>query len=309
MKHFKIIVSFLLTAVMFLGGCSMTGEPMPTNDHLADSEGVPVPSDATSDPADSPYTVLTCDFSDSISGATLTREFETEIVNINKEDIPKSETVKINGQQRNGTFSGVEQYWFCNYYEFDYDNETLGDFRVDEDGNLTMCRWKISSDNELKLSQEECLQIANDFLADRIDLEQYQMKVKHQEKLCQYEFTFRKHIGEFETMDMAWVIVKENGELSYFDTLMLGRIPSDTKIDYDQEKATASVYAKLDALYAPVKDEYTSIEYELDPFQVTILENGETVLRCMVTIECQKPFGEYVIESGDRLELIIRNEA
>ncbi|MBQ9762260.1 MAG: hypothetical protein IJV82_04185 [Oscillospiraceae bacterium] len=308
MKKNKILVCFLLTAALLLSGCSQADGFLESGNNETNPATLCLASSYNEARSDISYAVMTCDFSDSISGVRLTREFDTRRGDVDEKDIPESKTVIIKGQQRKGTFCGTERYGLRSYNEFNY-NSAQGKFRVDEDGNLTMCYWETSSNNGNKLTQEECLQIAKDFLSDRIDVDQYQLEVKYWEKFSKYEFTFRKYIGEFETMDLAQIVVLESGELSFFNSIMLDRIPSDLPIAFEQDKATAAVHAKLDALYAPVKDQYDSIEYELDPFQVTILENGETVLRCLVSIECKKNIGEFIWVDGDRLELIIRNEA
>lgn len=308
MNDFRKMMFIFAAVVMLFSSCSYEDGASSLNPDETTLGGAVTETDKESD--DEIYTVQLCDFSDSFSGARLTREYGAWVEPIDAGNAAQNMSMTILGVNRQGKLRKADRPSMANYIEYEYDDGKQGVFRVDEDGNLTTCWWETSPNNGKKLTQEECLQIAKDFLGDRIEAHQYQLDVEYREEFGEYVFNFQKYIAGLQTADMAKVIVLENGELSFFNSIMLGRIPSDTQIDFDQEKATAAVYAKLDALYAPVKDQYTSIEYELDPFQVTILESGETVLRCLVDVKGVRPLGDsdYYWGSCDRLELIIRNE-
>lgn len=291
---FKMIC--LLVSVLLLTGCGTTASD-PAQGH-----------DAT--PESGTYSVLLFGLSDSIPGTSHEVEYTYWSTPVETDDAPETMSMTIKGDRRSGELYAANISSPNNYVEYCYYDADKGSFGMNEFGELTFCFWEQQDDpagSLEELSQDACLQIAKEFLSDFVDVDGYQLEVEHLEESEEYLFHFTKYIGGYKTADTATVGVFENGGLDHFRSYMFDKIPASTSVDFDYSKATEAVYEKLDLLYADVKDRYEKIEYELYPFVVTLLEDGEAALVCTVDVTCVEPLEEgFKMYHDDKIELIIK---
>lgn len=268
-------------------------EPMENDDPISSEK----------DP-DAVYTVLEYDFSNSVSGAMHALEYwgwaETEDLSQNA---APTMAIRFDGKDLQGTFSLAAKGVGNNYSEYFYKTPDGRSFAVDEDGRLTYCNWNISENGKGTLSQEECLEIAKDFFCTMVNIDEYRVENICEERDGEYRFRFVKYIGEFMTADSAYIWVMDTGELRAFRTWMLGRVPMDTPVAFDHDEVMVALYEKLDTIYADVVDEFERIEYEFYPFEVTILEDGEVALHCVVDVDC---IGENGLHQPEKVGFVVR---
>lgn len=257
------------------------------------------------------YQVLTCDFSDSFSGASLEREYNYWYQNtFDTSKVEPLVVVDVAGAQHIGTFNHASLMMPNSYPVYQYTDEDENTFSVDPDGKLTSYFWNRKEGNDQsKKSEKVCAEIARTFLEQFTDVELYQLETKYDGEQGHYQYTFTKYIDGYETADSARITVKETGELYIFSSSMLGKIPMDTKITIDKKAVEKAVFKKLDSAYAGVKSEFDKIEYEIVSNYVTILESGEIAAVCTVDVNCLKRMGKYYEDCGERFSFVVTKNA
>lgn len=253
------------------------------------------------------YQVLTFDYSDSVDGSSFTREYNYwSEENIDVSGVKSVITVDVNGEQHTGIFDRVHMVAPNSYPVYQYTDNNDNTFTVDPDGKLASYFWESTKgDNQNKLSEEDCAEIAKEFLKKVVDVELYQLKTEYSSEQGHYQFIFTKYIDGYKTADSARVTVKENGDLYIFSSTMLGKIPMDVQIDFDNEKVEKAVFKKLDAEYAGVKSKYDKVAYKIVNKYVTILESGDVAMVCTVEVDCITKLGEYYSHLGNRVGFVI----
>lgn len=261
MKRIWILFIVLLLDVQVLSGCSSA----PGTDILTHNRS---------------YKVLIYDFSDLATGTSLSFEYSFW-----HDDIPDSKkiiqhaTIEVNGKILQGEFSDYVNIAPDNYTQYQYRCDDGTRFATDANGNLvTYSRVTSKSDTSQNFAQSECLKIAKDFLRDFVDPDLYQVTAEYDKFLGAYTFHFTKNIRGYKTADSAYVTVSSSGEITDFYSFMLGRIPIDTHIGFDQDEAIASVQSKLAKIYPDHSVKYDKVEFEIEPQMVTLLDNGETAM-------------------------------
>lgn len=269
------------------------------------------------------YSILECDFSDSIPDANHKIEsdfFRTTSFTDNNTPIDKAIKINVNNLNSN-EIKGVYQESYIREgkeYQTFRSNEGI-DFTINkETGMLTDCflgEAFLSKSNK-ELSINECITIAKTTIKQfsSIDLEDYTLSVKTNsldDNL--YEINFTKVIDGIPTNDYAIVSMAKNGSIYYYHTWNFGSIPKDCKIDFiDMSQINQILKDKLDVIYQPVKAKgnYDRIEYGSPSFSITLDENKLPALSCYIGVDCFWNLDEgYTAKTGDLLLFLIKKEA
>jgi hypothetical protein len=235
--------------------------------------------------------VLECDYSDSITGADHNIEydywldercFDTEVEE-RIEIIVDNETVT-------GTYQYSQNQMPNNYSSHIYKDSKGTRFAVDSDGMLLFYFWGSSQSENNSSSiytEQQCVSIAQRFLDDYVNIDDYVISVEHNSARGIYEITFTKWLNGYRTTDCAVVAVKDNGSLYSYSSFMLGRLPNVATIDFHPDIAEQVINQKLDTIYSPVKKDNSNLIYEILNYKYTILENGNLSVYCIVDIEIE----------------------
>lgn len=255
------------------------------------------------------YQVLIFDSSDS-DGVTVNSDVYNywSEDNIDVSNVKSVLSVEIGGENYSGKFLRAQMITPNTYPIYTYSDKNNDVFSVDPNGLLTSYFWgepESPQGEQRKLSETACLKIAQQFLGNIVDIDLYTLETEYEGDEERYKFTFTKYIDNQKTSDMAIISVLETGELYSYSSYMLGRIPADTQLDFDSEKATEAVYKKLDALYADAKHMYDKIEYNMVDQTITILESGDVAMLCYVDVSCITKYGENYMDRGERVALIV----
>lgn len=244
------------------------------------------------------YNILIASYSDGVEDLGLRREFELW-ANTN-EEIQESRKGELTTKIDKEEFCGEYEYSRIRTYDYfkthAYDGEDFT-FYVDDDQKLTGFVKRNIGEIGAVLSEEECVQIAKDFIGGLTNVEDYEVAVTYLESVQRYEVDFRKYVGEYATADSAWVTVNIDGSIKTFSSTMLGKIPVDAQFDFDLEAAEAQVTARLDELFEAKQENYDSIEYSFE-FIVTMVSETEYALICNADIDCITYMGEYIEHAG-----------
>lgn len=289
MKMIRILMSLSILASLLLTGCGGT----------ADQQRM-----------ERSYVVLQFGYSDAGSGARHESEYDAWSGTMYQdEDADRTVTTSVGGEVRTGEFLYANKLKPNNFVQYQYIDENGDTFSVDEAGKLVSCHWPVpeASAEQEKKTEEECFRSAKAFLSQLVDSDEYQSETEYDQDDGNYIFTFTKHLGGYATADQARITVSETGGLRSFSSRMLGRIPLDSPADFDSEKVTEAVYAKLDLLYADVKDEYERLEYELHPFYITVLDNGASALISEVSVDLFRRIEgtDHLFQIGEHVSFVI----
>ena len=261
MKRTCILFLVVILMVAVLSGCTSV-----SNEDVLISESY--------------YEVLIYDISDSITAANCSLEYSFWHNNRpDSEKIVPNATIEINGDILCGQFNNFVNISPDNYTKYQYRCDDGTRFATDAKGNLVSYYCEVlERKNDQNLTQSECLKIAKDFLGDFVNPDMYQVVTTYDKHLGEYTFHFTKNIGGHTTADSAYITVLKSGEVISFNSFMMGKIPTDTHIEFDQDEVIASVRHRLTALYPNQSDNYDKVEFRIEPQVVTLLDNGEVAM-------------------------------
>ena len=230
--------------------------------------------------SDSYYEVLIYDFSDSVTAVEHSLEYRFWHDNKpDSEKIAPNATIEINGDILCGQFNNFVNVSPDNYTKYQYRCDDGARFATDAKGNLVSYYCAVSDrKNDQNIAQNECLKVAKDFLGNFVDPDMYQVEAKYDEYLGEYTFHFTQNIGGYTMADSAYITVSKFGKVISFNSFMMGKIPADTHIEFDQDEVIASVRHRLTALYPNQSDNYDKVEFSIEPQVVTLLDNGEVAM-------------------------------
>lgn len=173
------------------------------------------------------------------------------------------------------------------YPEFTYRDKDYSTYIIDDHGMLTMFSSR-KKPGETNLSQEECLQIAIDFLNNFVNIDDYQMlEITSGSSAAgeYYSFDFVKYIGEFKTTDKATVEVFRDGSIYSYRGFMIGRVDIKSKTDdIDMDKINAAVDKRIDEIYGNENVHFDHMDLSKD-FKFTILRDGRRAMLCDVDFD------------------------
>ena len=223
----------------------------------------------------------------------------------------KNKTVSVNGVEYKVTYEDtLTGYWYngkIDFYEGTTDRGNLISLGINRDTGV-IDRYdnyeKVHIDTSLytEKTEEECLQIAKDYLSTYVDdIDSYRLDKKSSRqanKVPYYSFTFYRYIEEVKTYDLAIIEITYCGDVfsHYFDCLgaLKGvNAPDEATLNALNEKVTE----KLDEIYSSVKDEYT-VEYGDRDVTLIKLSDGKYAMEYYVDINVIKEDDTGFIEAS-----------
>lgn len=257
------------------------------------------------------YEILICGYADSIT--EVCHEIEYEFADKEKYDTIKPEEsleFTLNNEKKFVEYiPSSPEYREVNYFsEYKYKDSAGNEYWFDDKEMLTRY-WNCNVSKEGKIvTQEECAEIARNFVKGIIDTSEYRCSVKTEEWLGEkrYYVLFSKYIGEIETTDHAEVYLNLNGEITSYSGFMLNRISLKTSIaDIDLNAVAEALRQKLDITYEKAKGNYDRVEYSEPDFQLTVLKNGQRGLFTYVEVRCVNNVGECETHMNELLKIVI----
>jgi len=162
------------------------------------------------------YSVKICGYSDSVPEIKTDLEYSKWTQgSYEDKNQPVSVELKIRNENILGQYTDSRiltyNYYPTHTYKINYNNY----FSIDPDKKLTSYFWgqsetSVPSDD---LSENDYIKIAQDFLSQIIDLQDYRISIKYIENYELYRIYFTKYIGELKTADEATVEVDRAGNL------------------------------------------------------------------------------------------------
>ncbi len=295
MKQLALIIS-LVILVIFSVGCSSS----PSDAVGSETGSNTVKNDERTN------TVLICDFSDSVSEATHQREYEfADHEKYDDRNVKSNVELSVGGTTYAGSYQ-YQQYRGCNYYPAYTYAASNGDlFSIDDNGML-VSYFRGSSDGvDGNLTEEQCLQIAKDFLNCLVDISQYEIDTEDSGESGKYKFKFTKVIGDIETTDTATVTILSDGSLYSYSSFMFGKIDKNTVISVDVQSAVASINRKLDQVYAEAKKYYSRVEYDTTYAGLTVLKDGTAGLLCYTDVHFINTVNEYTMVKSEKVQSVV----
>ncbi len=288
MKKTTIIFSMLLIVVWVLTGCSN----VQTDDVVENGS----------------YQAFIYDYSGSVSSAN--HKIEYVFADYDKyDDIVIDDRIEclINDISYAGKYQG-SQYREYNYFPVhQYVDEKGISFEVDESGVLISCFWGNASLQGTKKTEDECVEIARDFLASIIDISEYDIAIEDNEECGLYTVKFTKSINGIKTTDTATIVVKKDGSLYSYSSFMLGRV-SENGISFDAinlDKVKESINNKLNQVYKEAKGVYSRVDYGEPDIMLTMLKDGKVGVVCTVNVECVEVLGEFETSVSERISFVV----
>jgi hypothetical protein len=225
------------------------------------------------------------------------------------ENASKEKEIRLNEETISGVYQYSDHQIPNNYPSHIYKDSQGKRFATDPNGTPVFYFWGNPQNNVVSsriCSEQQCLAIAQDFLSNFVNVDEYEVTTETDSQEGIYEITFTKWLNGYPTTDHATVTVKSDGSLYSYSSFMLGRLPTTSTVKFDLELAKQSVYQKIDKIYDSVRGEYTSITCDEPIFEYTILENGATALFCVVDVQCKLPNGgDTPMYLSERVLLII----
>ncbi len=254
------------------------------------------------------YQAFIYDYSDSVSSAN--HKIEYVFADYDKyDDIVIDDRIEclINDISYAGKYQG-SQYREYNYFPVhQYVDEKGISFEVDESGVLISCFWGNASLQGTKKTEDECVEIARDFLASIIDISDYDIAIKDNEERGLYTVKFTKSINGIKTTDTATIVVKKDGSLYSYSSFMLGRV-SENGISFDAinlDKVKESINNKLNQVYKEAKGVYLRVDYGEPDIMLTMLKDGKVGVVCTVNVECVEVLGEFETSVSERISFVV----
>ena len=198
---------------------------------------------------------------------------------------------------------------FSEFYEtHKYKDKNNHYFSLTDDGKL--CSYffgsNSSEDNERTYTESECIDIASTFVSNITDVAQYTVTTTYDESRKMYTVSFVKYADGFRCSDRADIMIEETGYIYSFSSTMLGRISSNATTNFDREIIQEQVISKLEAEYNSAKKAYDDVTYENFDYELTIDEDGEYALICLIDVKCIRTHDDYDEIASERIMLLIQ---
>ncbi len=288
----KIVVFLILFALgMALTGCSGLSLNRSEDNHIESGE------------KKNSYEVFVYDYSDSGTSANPNIEYVfADYEHYNNISAKNNISCSINGKTFTGKYQS-SQYREYNYFPaYRYEDENGITFEVDETGLPISFFWGNNTLQGTKKTKDECIEIARNFLADIVDVDGYDISVNENTDRGLYTVKFTKTVFGQKTTDSAEVVVRNDGALYSYSSLMLGRVKEDLFSDYtiNINKLKEEINGKLYSVYQEVQNKYSRIDYSEPEIILTALKNGEAGAVCYVDINC--------IENCEDMETVVSDK-
>ena len=190
--------------------------------------------------------------------------------------IPPTADLEIDGTILSGSFF-LSTYSFYNYYPtFSYYTPS-GTF-------CYLLKTDLTPDLSVSLSMSECQRIAEHFFSTYVpyvNANDYTRSVlERKDPLSQnevYEFTFKKRIGDLDTMDYATITVWKDGQIQAFSTSMMGRVQL-VENPFDTGAVKSAIEKKFQVAVESKSSLFSSTSYEIKDLSLTVLKDGTPAL-------------------------------
>lgn len=297
MKRTTIILSMFLIIVCVLTGCSNVKNKEPYTDSNGDAAENEL------------YQVLIYDHSASVASAKIEYVFAD---NEKYDDIVVDDHIELSINNIShislvGKYD-TSQYRGYNYFPVHrYEDEKGISFEVDDSGLPISCFWGDTSLPGTKKTKDECIEIARDFLASIVNINDYDIDIDEDPERGSYTVKFTKSIHGLRTTDSATIVVKNDGELYSYSSYMLGRVTEESiSTDaVDLDKVKRSINNKLTSIYKDAENIYSRIEYGEPDIMLTVMKDGKTGVVCTVDVSCIKTLGEYESRVGEKISFVV----
>lgn len=175
------------------------------------------------------------------------------------------------------------------FVEHDYESANGDLYSLDSSGKLIYMHLKditVTNDNEDAISESDGVAIARDFITmlyeERIDLSEYEVEVKIDNSLREYEIEYVKYIGGIETSDQASIVVNFDGKVVDFFTSHFGQITVDDTF-FDISVIEPRIKEKVVAMVSAQNEKY-DIEYGEIDSRIKLSSSQKPILECRVEV-------------------------
>lgn len=252
--------------------------------------------------------VLLCGYSDSVSEIKKSIEYSAWNQGSYKDESRSSDiTIKLGNTSISGKYLHSELMFRTNEVCHTYVDSNNNFFDVDDNNTIINYFWGNSGDSNVVKTKEECRQIAVDFIFDvsKIELTDYIEEIDYNSARKLYTFTFVKYMRDIESMDMASVVVEENGNIYSYNSTLFGAIKENDVPEFDIDNIEISVKEKLDELTKDAREKFDSVKYGNIQYQISLIDDAEYAVLCTVEVNCANIIGEYEFVSGERLMFVV----
>ena len=252
--------------------------------------------------------VLLCGYSDSVSEIKKSIEYSAWNQGSYKDESRSSDiTIKLGNTSISGKYLHSKLMFGTNEVCHTYVDSNNNFFDVDDNNTIINYFWGNSGDSNVVKTKEECRQIAVDFIFDvsKIELTDYIEEIDYNSTRKLYTFTFVKYMHDIESMDMASVVVEENGNIYSYNSTLFGAIKENDVPEFDIDNIEISVKEKLDELTKDAREKFDSVKYGNIQYQISLIDDAEYAVLCTVEVNCANNTGEYKFVFGERLMFVV----
>ncbi len=291
-KIVYIILSSMLLLTAFVG-CRESEEP----------------SAKDNQPQENTLTIRICGYSDSVPENPHELEFsDWSQDRYNDSKAEKEVTVTVGNENVTGSYVESEKR-LCEFYvTHSYTDEKNRHFSLTDDGKLSHYFFGTNpseAENEPTYTEQQCIDIASDFIADITDVSQYTVTAEFDQDRGMYTISFAKYADGFKCSDYARIKIEETGYIYSFSSTMLGRVPADAVTDFDKEDVKNQIISKLDEEYSQARQSYDKVAYDID-YELTVDDKGEYALLCIVDVDFVDSYDGYDTTISERILLLVQ---
>lgn len=291
-KIIYIILSLMLLLTAFVG-CKESEDPSAKDDQ----------------PQENTLTIKICGYSDSISEISHELEFKDWSEDRFDDSKAKKEvTVTVGDIEITGAYVESDKNFSEFYVTHRYTDEEDRPFSLTDDGKLSHYFFGTNPskvENEPTYTEQQCIDIASDFIADITDVSQYTVTAEFDQDRGMYTVSFVKYADGFRCSDCADIRIDETGYIYSFSSTMLGRVSSDAVTNFDRDDLQSQVIARLDQEYSEAKQSYDKVIYDID-YELTVDDGGEYALIGIVDVKCIRSYDGYETSVSERITLLIQ---
>ena len=204
-----------------------------------------------------------------------------------KSSAPKEFTVEFNGEKYTGTFLDVDRivpgpitlYYRGELFAFDINDKTK---------ELVSFSYHAKAfDSAPILDEAKCRADADAFASKYIEVDQCRVDITMLSNSERCMFVYTREINGIETGEYIYLIINGNGNITDLYLRMHNAFDNVVAIEFDKEKISDAIEAKLATIYKGV-DDYEG--YTVDCYCVVKLDNGEFGIMYDITAELGKVY-------------------
>ena len=225
------------------------------------------------------------------------------------ESAPKEAAVTFNGVTYSGEYdlTKVEVPYLFKMHRYNGDGV---DFYTNADtGELVKIQLDIDRQDVSTVDEEYCRQVADELAQDYIKLKKYEVEVQRMDRednfICYFDYY--REIGGYKTPDGLRISVDGNGNITCFESYMLGsfsnvlyvKTPNEDKVDEAFYKAIPELFDHR------MTDNLIKNEYVIDDITIVKTPDGKIAYLYEVTLYY---YYDAVDQDGVRIELKIHDD-